>query len=340
MKKQFLFLVILVFIITGQPFNVFGAEKVIKWRLQATYPTGTLVTMHAVEWAKAIKKVTNGRLEVEILPPGAMCGVKDVVSYLEQGVFDCALTYGGMYTGLIPEGDLEAGLPLGHQTWDETWDAFYNRGLGDIIQEAYNEHNIQWYPCAAGIYYNFMTNFPVTKLEDLKGKKIRALGVFGKYVQSLGCSVVTIPGGEVYMAMKLGTIDGALFGACTLEDVKLSEVVDYFVLPTAAQISTSLLINKGSLSKLPSDIRNLVETVTPYILMDTGFRYVTADKKALWGSVKDGKVKISYLSEDEMVKMRKLVVPLWDELAAKSPRMKKGVDILKTQMEELNRAMH
>ena len=38
--------------------------------------------------------------------------------------------------------------------------------------------------------------------------------------------------------------------------------------------------------------------------------------------------------------MRKLVAPIWDELAAKTPRMKKGVDILKKQMEDLGRPMN
>lgn len=313
--------------------------EVIHWKMQATYPIGTAVQMHGDVWAKEIEKLTGGRLKVEILPPGAMCGVQDVVSFLERGVFDCSLTYGGFYTGIIPEANLEIGLPQGHRSYDEVWDAMYNRGLGDVIREAYAEHNILWWPCAADCYYHFNTNFPVTKLEDLKGKKIRALGVYGQYVKQLGCSVATIPGAEMYMAMKLGTIDGAIYGATGLKDVKLHEVVDYYTLPTAAQISCSLLINKNSMEKLPKDIRAIVEGSTRHILNDTSMRYITMCKQALAESVNSGSVKICELSEEEIAKMRKLVKPLWDELAAQSPRMKKGVDILKQQMKDLGRPM-
>jgi len=339
MKKGFLLLGVVVMVVFGIALNGFGAEKVYTWKMQASYPVGTSVMMHGVEWAKAVEKITGGRLKVEILPPGAMCDVKDIISYLEKGVFDCAITYGGFYTGLIPETDLEIGLPQGHRTWDEVWDAMYNRGLGQIIQEAYSEHNIKWYPCAADCYYHFNTNFPVAKLDDLKGRKIRALGVYGKYVQRLGASVVVVPGAEMYMAMKLGTIDGAIYGATGLQDIKLHEVVEYYTLPTAAQIALSLVINKSSLEKLPADLRKIVEEGTRYILNDTSNRYITQCKDSLNKSVNMGSVKVSLLPEEEVAKMRALVKPIWDELAAKSPRMAKGVEIIKAQMRDLGRPM-
>jgi TRAP-type C4-dicarboxylate transport system substrate-binding protein len=165
------------------------------------------------------------------------------------------------------------------------------------------------------------------------------LGVYGKYVQKLGASAVVVPGAEMYMAMKLGTIDGAIYGATGLQDVKLHEVVKYYTLPTAAQIALSLLINKDSMAKLPPDLRVLVEEGTRYILTDTGMRYITQCKDSLSKSVNSGSVQISTLPEEEMAKMRALVIPIWDELAQKSPRMKKGVDILKQQMRDLGRPM-
>lgn len=313
--------------------------KVIRWKMQASYPLGTAVMMHGIEWAKAMDKLTGGRLKVEILPPGAMCGVMDIVSYLQRGVFECAISYGGFYTGLIPETDLEIGLPQSWQSYDELWDAMTNRGLGDIIREAYSEKNIQWYPTAADCYYHFNTNFPVTKLSDLKGKKIRALGVYGKYVAALGCSVVVVPGAEMYMAMKLGTIDGAIYGASGLMDIKLHEVVKYYTHPTASQIALSLLVNKDALKKLPDDLRLIVEQGSAYVLHDTAMRYITMCKASMAEAERLGSTKRCYLPEEELVKMRKLVAPIWDELAAKSPRMKKGVEILKKQMRDVGRPM-
>jgi TRAP-type C4-dicarboxylate transport system substrate-binding protein len=319
--------------------DAFAQQKVIRWKMQASYPIGTAVTMHGVEWAKHMDRLTNGRLKVEILPPGAMCGVNDIINYLQRGVFECAITYGGFYTGLIPESDLEIGLPQSWQSYDELWDSMTNRGLGDIIREAYGEKNIRWYSTAADCYYHFNTNFPVTKLSDLKGKKIRALGVYGKYVQALGCSVAVVPGAEMYMAMKLGTIDGAIYGATGLMDVKLHEVVKYYTHPTASQIGLSLVINKDALQKLPDDLRTIVGEGSTYALHDSAMKYITMCKASMAEAERLGSTKRCYLPDEELAKMRKLVAPIWDELAAKTPRMKKGVDILKKQMRDLGRPM-
>jgi TRAP-type C4-dicarboxylate transport system substrate-binding protein len=319
--------------------NVSAADNVIKWKMQVTHPFGNAGANVAFAWAAVMDKMTNGRLKVEIFPPNAMCQTSQMLQFLEKDVFQAGITYGGFYTGTIPETDLEIGLPLGHQTWDEVWDAMWNRGLGDVIQEAYSEHGLKWYPCAADNFYNFNTNFPVNKLEDLKGKKIRAVGVYGKYVQALGASPTTVHPAEMYMALKLGTIDGAIYGATGLQDVKLAEVIKYYTLPTAAQITLSLIINKKALAALPADIRNIVEIGSRYVVSDLSNQYITHCKNSMNKSLASGQTKISWLSEQELKKMRVLVVPIWDELAAKSPRMKKGVDILKKQMNDLGRPM-
>ncbi len=146
----FLVVILLAGFITTQ---AFAQKQVIKWKLQSAYPLGTSVAMISYEWVKAMDEMTNGRLKVEVLPPGAICAVKDMIDYMERGVFEAGLTYGGFYTGLIPETDLEIGLPLGHQTIDELWDGTYQRGLGEIIQAAYGKHGGQWWNWPGDNYY-------------------------------------------------------------------------------------------------------------------------------------------------------------------------------------------
>jgi len=338
-KKYYLIVGVLALALLFNVGSSIAADDVIKWKMQVTHPFGNAGSNSAFAWAEVMNKMTNGKLEVEILPPGAMCPTSQMLQFIEKGVFDCGITYGGFYTGMIPETDLEIGLPLGHQTWDEVWDAMWNRGLADVIREAYAEHGIKWYPTAADCYYHFNTNFPVEKLDDLKGKKIRAVGVYGKYVQSIGASVTTVHPAEMFMAMKLGTIDGAIYGATGLQDVKLHEVVKYYTFPTSAQIALSLVVSQKSIDSLPEDIRNVVELGSRYVISDLSNKYITHCKDSMNKSLISGSVEKSILSETELAKMRKRVKPIWDELAAKSPRMKKGVDILKQQMRDLGRPM-
>lgn len=334
--KLLLAIVLSLALFAGNPTNSFAKKDVVTWNLQAAYPMGTKVTMHAVEWAEAIEKLTDGRLKIKIHPPGALSGVTDIITYLQRGVFQAAMTAGPFYTGVIPEGNLELGLPLSWQSYDEIWDAMENRGLGEVIREAYAEKNVEWFYAGADPYYHFATTFPVEKLEDLKGKRIRAIGMYAEYVRSLGASAVTIPGGELYMALKLGTIDGAIYGAVGLQDVKLHEVVDYYVFPSAVNINVCLLINKDALADLPDDIESIVRG-TQYILHDSAMRYCRATKEAMNKSVEEGSIEIERLPEEELRKMRHRVAPLWEKQAEISPRMKKGVEIVREQMRDYGR---
>ena len=315
-------------------------DDVVEWKCQLAYPIGTSSSNHATFWADTLSKMTNGRIKITLLPPGAMCSVKDIVTYLERGVFESSVTFGGFYTGLIPETDLEMGLPLSFQDWTEAWDCFYNRGLWEVVQNGYDKHGIIWFPGAAEKTYHFMTKFPINNImEDMKGKKIRAVGIYGKYTAALGASTVTIPGGELYMALKLGTIDGALYGASGLGESKLSEVVNYYVYPPACQITESLLISKNALSKLPEDLRSIVRYSARSIMGEAGRQFEVDSVKTYRQCIAEGKIKQITLSEDDLNKMRAKVVPLWDELAEKSPNMKKGVEIVKQHMRDLHRSL-
>jgi len=340
MKTKLRLLIAVVFVATMVAFaSTSIAATPIKWKMQSTWPIGAAGYRTAEGWTDAMNKMTNGMLEIKLFPPNAIVPTAQMLQSLKLGVFEAAMTYGGFYGGMIPETDLEIGLPLSHQTWDEVWDVMYQRGLGDLIQQAYGEQGLRWYPTAADYPYHFLTNFPVRSLDDLKGKKIRAVGVFGKYVQAVGASATSVMPAEMYMALRLGTVDGALYGATGLQDSKLHEVVKYYTLPSAAQISISLVISQKAIDKLPKEIREVVQVGSRYVMSDLSNQYISQCKAGVAKSERMGSIEASVLPEEELAKMRKLVVPIWDELAAKSPRMKKGVDILKQQMRDLGRPM-
>ena len=63
---------------------------------------------------------------------------------------------------------------------------------------------------------------------------------------------MSIPAPEMYMALKLGTVDGAVFSMVALEDMKLKEVWKYFiVVQIVTTLVCSFLINMNSFNALP-----------------------------------------------------------------------------------------
>jgi TRAP-type C4-dicarboxylate transport system substrate-binding protein len=338
MAKKF-FLVILIALVsisfcTGVSFA--QDKKVTIWKMQSAYALHTASALGAVYWANQIEKVTNGRLKVEQHAPGSLCTTTSIIDMIEQGVVDCAMSYGGYYTGVIPECNLSTGLPMVHQTMDECIDAWLNRGYLEIIREAFSKRGIYYCFYPVDNWYNYTLIKPIKTLDDLKGLKIRALGVYGRLTQLLGASAVSIPGPETYMALKLKTVDGALYSAAAMVDTKVDEVTKYTIYPTAAQITADFYISQKSLDKLPADVRHIVISASDDIFIRGGALVQIRDQDAQRQLVKKG-VKRIYLSDADVKKSTKIAEQIWDEIATKNERCKKGVAILKQQLKDLGR---
>ena len=117
----------------------------------------------------------------------------------------------------MSETDTEIGLPLAYEDAEGEFHCTYNWGLHDALQKVYAERNIyfQLLQCDTGV--GMGTNFPAPNAAAIKGKKIRAPGVWGEYVTALGGSPVSLAQADLYMAMKLGTIDGWMTGPLPLK---------------------------------------------------------------------------------------------------------------------------
>lgn len=102
----------------------------------------------------------------------------------------------------------------------------------------------------------------ITKVSDLKGLRVRAMGDGGEVMKALGASVVILPGGELYEAMQRGVIDA--FEYSTLASnwkMKFNEVAKYVILsPVRAPSDPQVFyVNKEAYNKLPEDLKLIVK---------------------------------------------------------------------------------
>jgi len=324
--------------------------NVIKWKGQETFPTKLppygpfgpgqagvhAITRELTEW---LKRSTGGRLVIDWAEPAAIFPPFEADMAIGKGVVQIAVSYGGYYTGRIPEADIETGLVFAWPTVAAEYDCLYNYGLYAELKKVYAERNINWYPMPTDAIVGIGTLFPAPNPDAIKGKKIRAVGLWGDYVAMLGGSPVPIPWGEIYMGLKLGTIDGWTAGSATLEELKLKEVAKGIVYsPRIANAPVNILINMDAFKALPKDIQELMENDIRYITYALSHKWhqqctwVIADAKEKYGLV-------PYAWSDEDVKKvtEKAVETLYPKVAAKSPRCAKLVEIVKKQMKAYGR---
>ena len=155
-----------------------------------------------------------------------------------QGAIQISYGLNGCYAGRIPETDIETGGIFFWEDESQCYECLHKYGLFKLLQNTYARHGLYWskhpvkFDAMVGIGAIYQHN-----PESMKGRKLRTVGIWGEYVKMLGGTPVAVPWGDVYMAAKLGTIDGWLGGIAMLEELKLKEVAKSVRLPCAKQCS-------------------------------------------------------------------------------------------------------
>jgi len=100
-------------------------------------------------------------------------------------------------------------LPLGYKSGMAT------TIIANAVYEKFNPKELDdvkvMYLHAYGSGLLFTKDKPVSKMEDLKGMKIRSHGTTAKVVKALGGIPVTMPMPELYQSLQKGVVDGAIY---------------------------------------------------------------------------------------------------------------------------------
>jgi len=157
---------------------------------------------------------------------------------------------------------------------------------------------------------------------------------------AIGATPVNIPGTEVYQALQLGTIDGAHYGWSALSDSNnIREVADYAICPSLSYCQMATVVSQASLDTLPEDLRNVVDEAIRQANMGIiGLDHVAGTEKSVRGAVLGGYTELVELPDDVVAQLREIAITqVWEQLAAKSDRMARGIEIIKQQNRDYGR---
>jgi len=327
-----------------------GKKEIIHWRGQADFsktlaPFGPFKLGHVGVYAQTefmldwITKATNGRLKIDFEPVGTLNPPGETFDMVRRGVYPVAFSTGPFYVGKMPETDIEVGLVFAFRDMFDLWDCYYNYGVYEELKRAYAEHKIYWIPVHSSSNVSVGATVPLDKPERLKGKKIRALGQFGDYIAALGGTPVHIPLAEVYMGLKLGTVDGFVSGVSFLHSQKWSEVCKHFVLsPSCSLWTNNMLINLDAFKALPKDIQQTIDYYAPYVGFAAAQAWRQQDQWVINNVEEKFGIKFYTWSAEDTKKVTKMVIDqVWPKIAAKSPRNARMIDLIKRQMRDHGR---
>jgi len=181
-------------------------------------------------------------------------------------------------------------------------------------------------------------NKKITKIEDLKGLKLRTPSQFqAKLLRSLGASPIPMPITKVYNALARGLLDGVLTSTTTLTSFKLKEVTKYFAdgLPWGRS-PMFLVMNKNSYNGLTAHHKGIIDQTTGPKHSEMGS--AVYDKESLDGFnlIRNSKNhELHRLSDAEIAKGTALLMKAGDQIIAETTAQ--GIDA-KTIVAKMNAA--
>lgn len=306
--------------------------QVIKWIAQDDNPTTNPTYISLDKIAKEVEKASGGRLLIQANPGGAIVPSDAELEPTSKGVLQMGSNGPILWKPNFAQAPLFSTF-IGGPTAIEYF-MWYQVGEGfSLMKEmlATKSFNVTLLAAEAELPEVFLyTNYPITNLDAVKGKKMRLLGdeavIFGK----LGVSAVATPSGEIYEAMKRGVIDGFQHSNLgTDEMMGFHEVAKYAYMGPTRQATDMYILyaNTDAFNKLPDDLKRILidvcwaEGINHY---STGIKNAVnvADK---WKKAGVNIAPVPQFFEDAVVKS---AMEFYAEMKSKDPLFAKIYDSL------------
>ena len=186
--------------------------------------------------------------------------------------------------------------------------------------------------------YELVANFPVRKVEDVKGRKIGTAGAALAWLRGTGATPVQSNMMEYYNSIKTGVFDGCIIFASSFPGMKYPEVAPYTIkVGFGAQYAAALLMNKDSYNRVPPELQK--------ILREAGRAWGSAADQAMVDAGERGlatvpgfKGEVIDFPRNEQVKWAKMMPNIAKEWAANLDKQGlPGSKALSAYMDELRK---
>jgi len=239
------------------------AQAPIALKLGTVNPGESPRNLAANEFARVAAEKSKGRIKVEVYTNNQLArGEGATLEGVQLGTIDVAPIGSAPIGGIFEPAYLPLDLPFLWTSRDQVWKVMD----GPIGQELFKKMEAKGVKglCFGGGwgFRNMLSNKrPINTPDDMKGQTIRVQEspIYVAMMKQLGANPVPMPWGEVYLAMKQGTVDGMEIPVVTMVSDKFFEVTKYYSLTKHTYPPISWFMNLKRYQSLPADLRQVVD---------------------------------------------------------------------------------
>jgi TRAP-type mannitol/chloroaromatic compound transport system substrate-binding protein len=186
--------------------------ETLKWKMVTSWPKRLPGPgMSAERVADRIRALSGGRIDITVYAAGEVVPAFGVLDAVGNGVADIGHTASFYWQGKMPAAAFYTTVPFGltpaeHVAWIE---AGGGQGLWD---ELYAPFGVKPFMGGnTGVCMGGWFRRELKTLADLRGVKIRSLGLGGEVYRRLGATPQTTPPAEILSSLQSGVLDAAEF---------------------------------------------------------------------------------------------------------------------------------
>src|SRR4029079_14663388 len=183
-----------------------------KWRMVTSWPKRLPGPgMSAERIAERIRALSGGRLDITVHAAGEIVAAFEVLDAVGNDVADMGHTASFYWQGKMPAAPFFTTVPFGLTPNEHV--AWVDAGGGQVLwDELYASFGVKPFIGGnTGVCMGGWFRREVKALDELKGLKIRSVGLGGEIYRRLGATPQTTPVGEILTSLQSGLLDAAEF---------------------------------------------------------------------------------------------------------------------------------
>ena len=236
--------------------------QTMKWRMVTSWPKRLPGPgMSAERVAERIRTLSGGRLDISVSAAGEVVPAFEVLGAVGGGVAEIGHTASFYWQGKMPAAAFFTTVPFGLTPSEHV--AWIDAGGGQALwDELYAPFGVKPFMGGnTGVCMGGWFRRELKSLADLRGLKLRSLGLGGEVYRRLGATPQTTPPAEILMSLQSGVIDGAEFvGPGTDIALGLYRVAPYYYYPgfNKPNGTGECIVALKAWDALPSDLKAVV----------------------------------------------------------------------------------
>lgn len=239
------------------------AEAPVTLKLATIVGTDNPFSTAAMKFKEIAESKSGGRLRIDVYPAGQLAKNETVMlEGMQLGTIDLGAIVTPSIGGKWDPKFLMPDVPFLWENREQVWKVV-DGPIGKELMQRLEPLGAHGFCFGGGFgFRNTLSNKrPIMTPDDLKGQTIRVppIPTLVELFKSFGANPVPMQWGEVYLAMKQGTIDGLELPATTVVSDKFHEITKYYSMTRHSYPPAIWMMAKARYQSLAPDLRKVID---------------------------------------------------------------------------------